>query len=88
MNETHLSDGTIIETDTGEVIMSAHEAAMETNDFRVNAAREFLATKPPLAADELAAENAEARRLLGLVVEVCDDWAVTDPDSPDYVPIP
>jgi hypothetical protein len=48
---------------------------METNDFRIVAARAFLATRPGLTAQELAAENAQLRELLTRTVDLADDCA-------------
>jgi hypothetical protein len=59
---------------------------METNDFRIIAAREFLTTKPKfdeLASDELVTENTELRRLLQQAIDVADDWAASEPRSPE-----
>ena len=58
---------------------------METNDFRVIRAREFLArarqcSVAGLSASELTREDAELRRLLGWVIDVVDDYADTDLD--------
>src|SRR5215471_18683251 len=92
-NEAHLPDGTIIDASTLEVLRTPLEAskeAGETVDIRVVAAKKYLATHPEpagLTDNELVAEHFELRRLLRLVLEVCDDWAVTDPDSLDYVPV-
>jgi hypothetical protein len=52
---------------------------METNDFRIVAARAFLATRPGLTAQELAAENAQLRELLTRTVDLADDCADAEP---------
>src|SRR5258707_5783206 len=58
---------------------------METHDFRVIRAREFLAHARKrrvavLSQRALAHEDAELRRLLGWVIDVVDDYADTDLD--------
>jgi hypothetical protein len=58
---------------------------METHDFRVTRAREFLVrarqySVADLSASELAHQNTELRRLLGWVIDVVDDYADTDLD--------
>src|SRR5258708_27201948 len=58
---------------------------METHDFRVIRAREFLAHARACSVAELppcvlAREDAELRRLLGWVIDVVDDYADTDLD--------
>jgi hypothetical protein len=77
-DELHLSDGTIIDLETGEVLPPERE----TYDWRVLKAREHLeGSRPPgaLTTVELQLEVTELRRLLGLVIAVCDDWAVAYP---------
>jgi hypothetical protein len=54
-------------------------------DFRVVAAREFLAHTARRSATQLppsvlARENAELRRLLGWVIDIVDDYAETELD--------
>jgi hypothetical protein len=58
---------------------------METHDFRVIRAREFLAHAGSCSVGELppsvlAREDTELRRLLGWVIDVVDDYANTDLD--------
>jgi hypothetical protein len=58
---------------------------METHDFRVIRAREFLAHAGTCSVGELppsvlAREDTELRRLLGWVIDVVDDYANTDLD--------
>lgn len=77
-DEIHLPDGTIIDIQTGEIL----EPEQETRDWRVLKAREHLAgSRRPgdLTVAELQLEVGELRRLLGLVAEVCDDWAASFP---------
>jgi hypothetical protein len=74
-DEIHLADGTIIDIETGEFLPPERE----TYDWRVLKAREHLeGSRPPgaLTTVELQLEVTELRRLLGLTIEVCDDWAV------------
>lgn len=64
MNETHLPDGTIIATDTGEEIRRA-------TDYRMTAARNYLATAP----------ESDFSKLLADVMDVADDYMATDLDE-------
>jgi hypothetical protein len=71
MDEPHLPDGTIIETYTGDVLRTPHEAAIETSDYRLTAARNYLATAPA----------SDFSRLLADVMSVADDFMATDLDE-------
>jgi hypothetical protein len=70
-DEIHLPDGTIIDAENEEVHRTAHEAAMETKDYRLIAARNFLATAP----------ETDFSRLLADVVSLADDFIATDLDE-------
>jgi hypothetical protein len=62
-DEAHLRDGTIIDLETGEIMEP------ETGDYRLEAARNFLATAP----------ESDFTRLLSGVVDVARDFIATDP---------
>lgn len=73
-NEAHLPDGTIIDSDTLEVLRTPSEAMKEagkTYDHRITAARNFLATAPA----------SDFTSLLADVIDVADDFMSTDLDG-------